>query len=105
MPVGFGAHGLPEDPVIGCGYQATYYGAAALGAAEDLALALGGSLQVMHVVEPPSNIYDTGEMPLNLPELDARIRAHADRALERARRPPERKAPSRGGHEPGRKAC
>ena len=43
VPVGFGAHGLPEHPVIGCGYQATDDGAAALGAAEELALALGGS--------------------------------------------------------------
>lgn len=81
VPVGFGAHGLPEHPVIGCGYQATDDGAAALGAAEELALALGGSLQVTQVVEPPSYLYDTGEMPLNLPELDARVRADADRAL------------------------
>jgi nucleotide-binding universal stress UspA family protein len=81
VPVGFGAHGLPEHPVIGCGYQATDDGAAALGAAEEFALALGGSLRVMQVVEPPSSLYDTGEMPLNLPELDARVRADADRAL------------------------
>jgi len=81
VPVGFGAHGLPEHPVIACGYQATDDGAAALGAAEELALALGGSLQVMHVVEPPSYLYDTGEMPLNMPELDAKTRADADRIL------------------------
>src|SRR5829696_4111921 len=35
VPVGFGAQGLPEHPVIGCGYEATDYGAAALGAAEE----------------------------------------------------------------------
>ena len=35
----------------------------------------------MQVVEPPSYLYDTGEMPLNMPELDARVRADADRAL------------------------
>ncbi len=82
VPVGFGAHGLPEHPVIGCGYQATDDGAAALGAAEELALALGGSLQVVHVAEPPSYLYDAGEMPLNMPELDSRMRADAERALD-----------------------
>jgi nucleotide-binding universal stress UspA family protein len=81
VPVGFGAHGLAEHPAIGCGFQATDDGAAALGAAEELALALGGSLQVVHVVEPPSYLYDTGEMPLNMPELDANMRANAGRAL------------------------
>src|SRR5688500_6797209 len=81
VPVGFQAHGLPEHPVIGCGYRATDDGAAALGAAEELALALGGSLEVTQVVEPPSYLFDTGEMPLNMPELDARTRADADRAL------------------------
>jgi nucleotide-binding universal stress UspA family protein len=81
VPVGFQGHGLPENPVIGCGFQATDDGAAALGAAEELALALGGSLQVTQVVEPPSHLYDTGEMPLNMPELDAKMRADADRAL------------------------
>ena len=35
----------------------------------------------MQVVEPPSYLYDTGEMPLNMPELDAKMRADADRAL------------------------
>ena len=81
VPVGFGARRLPAHPVIGCGYQPTDDGAAALGAAEGLALALGGSLQVTHVVEPPSYLYDSGEMPLNMPELDGRMRADADRAL------------------------
>ena len=81
VSVGFGARGLPEHPVIGCGYEATDDGAAALGAAEELALALGGSLQVTHVVEPPSYLYDSGEMPLNMPELDARMRAEAERVL------------------------
>jgi nucleotide-binding universal stress UspA family protein len=80
-PIGFAAHGLPEHPVVGCGYEATDEGMAALGAAEELALGLGGSLQVTQVVEPPSYLYDTGEMPLNMPELDARMRADADRAL------------------------
>ena len=81
VPVGFGARGLPEHPVIGCGYESSDEGAAALGAAEELALALGGSLQVTHVVEPPSYLYDSGEMPLNMPELDARMRADAERVL------------------------
>jgi nucleotide-binding universal stress UspA family protein len=81
VPVGFGGHGLPEHPVIGCGHLATDDGDAAIGAAEELAHALGGSLQVTHVVEPPSLLYDSGEVPLNLPELDARIRAEAERAM------------------------
>jgi nucleotide-binding universal stress UspA family protein len=81
VPVGFSARGLPEHPVIGCGYEESDEGRAALGAAEDLALALGGSLQVTHIVEPPSYLYDTGEMPLNMPELDARMRAQAERVL------------------------
>jgi nucleotide-binding universal stress UspA family protein len=81
VPVGFRERGLPENPVIGCAYQATDEGAAALGAAEELTLALAGSLRVMQVVEPPSYLYDTGEMPLNMPEIDAKIRADADRAL------------------------
>jgi nucleotide-binding universal stress UspA family protein len=81
VPIGFGAHGLPETPVIGCGYQTTDDGAVALGAAEELAVALGGSLQVMQVVEPLSLLYDAGELPLNMPEIDARMRADADRAL------------------------
>jgi len=80
-PVGFGARGLREHPVIGCGYEASEEGAAALGAAEELALALEGSLQVTHVIEPPSWIYDSGEMPLNMPELDARMRSEAERML------------------------
>ncbi len=81
VPRGFRSHGLPEDPVIGCGYQPTADGASALGAAEELALALDGSLRVMQVVEPPSHLYDTGEVPLNMPEIDARVRADAERAL------------------------
>jgi nucleotide-binding universal stress UspA family protein len=80
-PVGFGARGLPEHPVIGCGYEASDEGAAALGAAEELALALEGSLQVWHVIEPPSWLYDTAELPLNMPELDARMRSEAERML------------------------
>ena len=81
VPVGFRAHGLPASPVIGCAYQATEDGEAALAAAEELALALTGSLRVVQVVEPPSYLYDTGEMPLNMPEIDARVRADAERAL------------------------
>ena len=81
VPVGFGTRGLPQHPVIGCGYDATDDGAAALGAAEELAFALGGSLQVTYIVAPPSYLYDSGEMPLNMPELDARMRAEAERVL------------------------
>ena len=39
-------------------------GSAALGAAEELALALSASLQVMQVVEPLARLYDAAEMPL-----------------------------------------
>jgi nucleotide-binding universal stress UspA family protein len=81
VPRGFEAHGLPKHPVICCAYQPDADGAAALGAAEELALALSGSLRVVQVVAPPSYLYDAGEVPLNMPEIDARIRADAERAL------------------------
>jgi nucleotide-binding universal stress UspA family protein len=81
VPLGFEAHGLPPSPMIGCAYEPSEDGAAALGAAEELTLALSGSLRVMHVVEPPSYLYDSGEVPLNMPEIDARVRADAERAL------------------------
>jgi nucleotide-binding universal stress UspA family protein len=81
VPIGFRARGLPDNPVIGCAYQPTDDGEAALAAAEELALALEGSLRVVQVIEPPSYLYDTGEMPLNMPEIDAKIRADASRAL------------------------
>jgi nucleotide-binding universal stress UspA family protein len=81
VPLGFEAHGLPPNPVVGCAYEPSEDGAAALGAAEELTLALAGSLRVMQVVEPPSYLYDTGEVPLNMPEIDARVRADAERTL------------------------
>ena len=81
VPLGFEAHGLPPKPIIGCAYEPSEDGAAALGAAEELTLALSGSLRVMQVVEPPSYLYDTGEVPLNMPEIDARVRADAERTL------------------------
>ena len=81
VPLGFEAHGLRPNPIIGCAYDPSEDGAAALGAAEELTLALSGSLRVMHVVEPPSYLYDTGEVPLDMPETDARIRADAERTL------------------------
>jgi nucleotide-binding universal stress UspA family protein len=81
VPRGFVADGLPIHPVIGCAYQPTEEGAAALGAAEELTLALSGSLRVMQAVEPPSYLYDAGELPLNMPEIDARVRADAELAL------------------------
>ncbi|MDQ4025855.1 MAG: universal stress protein [Actinomycetota bacterium] len=81
VPLGFQAHGLPRNPAIGCAYQADDDGDTALAAAEELALALSGSLRVVQVVEPPSYLYDTGELPLNMPEIDARIRADAERRL------------------------
>jgi nucleotide-binding universal stress UspA family protein len=81
VPVGYRTRGTPERPVVGCAYQPTADGEASLGAAEELALALSASLRVMHVVEPLWRLYDPGEMPLNLPEIDASIRAGAKRTL------------------------
>jgi nucleotide-binding universal stress UspA family protein len=81
VPRGFEAHSVPTNPAICCAYQPDEDGATALGAAEELALALSGSLRVVQVVEPPSYLYDAGEVPLNMPEIDARVRADAERAL------------------------
>jgi nucleotide-binding universal stress UspA family protein len=81
VPHGFHAHGLPAYPVVGCAYRPDEDGEAALGVAEDLALALSGSLRVMQVVESPSSLYITADLPLNIPEIDARNRADAERAL------------------------
>src|SRR5829696_8011363 len=81
VPLGYRTHATPTHPVIGCAYRPTDAGAAALGAAEELALALSASLRVMHVIEPLARLYDTGEMPLNLPELNASIYADTERSL------------------------
>jgi nucleotide-binding universal stress UspA family protein len=82
VPAGYRTLVRPERLAIGCAYQPTEDGEASLGAAEELALALSASLEVMRVVEPLSRLYDIGEMPLNLPEIDASIRAGAKRALD-----------------------
>jgi nucleotide-binding universal stress UspA family protein len=81
VPLGYRTHTTPAHPVIGCAYRPTEDGAAALGAAEDIALALSGSLRVMQVIEPLARIYDGGEMPLNLPELNASMYADTERSL------------------------
>jgi nucleotide-binding universal stress UspA family protein len=80
-PNGYRAVLTPEHPVVGCAYRSTEDGEAALGAAEELALALEGSLRVMLVVEPMPHVYDAGEMPLNLPEMNASFRAEAEQSL------------------------
>ena len=64
VPLGYRAHATPSHPVVGCAYRPTEDGAASLGAAEELALALSGPLRVMQVIEPLARIYDSGEMPL-----------------------------------------
>ena len=51
------------------------------GAAEDLALALSASLRVMQVIEPLARLYDSGEMPFNVPEINASIYADTEREL------------------------
>jgi nucleotide-binding universal stress UspA family protein len=86
-PVAVVPSGCPTDAtaaglVVGCAYLPTEDGEASLGAAEEFALALRASLTVVQVVEPLSRLYDVGEMPLHLPEMDASIRAGAKRALD-----------------------
>jgi nucleotide-binding universal stress UspA family protein len=81
VPLGYRTHPRPAHPVVGCAYRPTEDGAAALGAAEELALALSASLRVMQVIEPLARIYDSGEMPLNLPEINAAIYADTERSL------------------------
>ena len=87
VPLGYRTHATSAHPVVGCAYRPTEDGAAALGAAEELALALSGSLRVMQVIEPLARLYDSGEMPLNFPEINASIYANTERTLiERAAR-------------------
>ena len=81
VPLGYRSHVTPAHPVIGCAYRPTEDGAAALGAAEELALALSASLRVMQVIEPLARLYDGGEMPLNLPDLNASMYADTERSL------------------------
>ena len=81
VPLGYRTHETPARPVVGCAYRATEDGAAALGAAEELALALSASLQVMQVVEPLARLYDAGEMPFDIPEINASIFTDTERTL------------------------
>jgi nucleotide-binding universal stress UspA family protein len=81
VPLGYRTHATPAHPVIGCAYRPTTDGAAALGAAEELALALSASLRVMQVIEPLAHLYDGGEMPFNLPEINASMYADTERSL------------------------
>jgi nucleotide-binding universal stress UspA family protein len=81
VPLGYRTHATSAHPVVGCAYRSTEDGAAALGAAEELALALSGSLRVMQVIEPLERLYDIGEMPLNLAEINASIYANTERIL------------------------
>ena len=81
VPLGYRAHATRSHPVVGCAYRPTEDGAAALGAAEELALALSGSLRVMQVIEPLARIYDSGEVPLNFAEINASIYSDSQRTL------------------------
>ena len=81
VPLGYEARPAPARPVVGCAYRPTEDGEAALGAAEDLALALSASLRVMQVIEPLARLYDSGEMPFNVPEINASIYADTEREL------------------------
>jgi nucleotide-binding universal stress UspA family protein len=81
VPSGYRDHATPTHPVVGCAYRPTEDGRAALGAAEELALALSAPLRVMQVIEPLARMYDGGEMPLNLPETDSSFYADTERSL------------------------
>jgi nucleotide-binding universal stress UspA family protein len=81
VPLGYATHGTPAHPVVGCAYQPTEDGAASLGAAEELALALSARLRVMQVLEPLAGLYGGGEMPVNVPEINASIFSDAERSL------------------------
>jgi nucleotide-binding universal stress UspA family protein len=81
VPDGYRKRGMPEQLAVGCAYRPTPDGDAALGAAEELALALTASLRVMHVVEPMPQVYDAGETSLDLREINASIRADAERTV------------------------
>jgi len=81
VPNGYRTRGMPDRLAVGCAFRATEDGNAALGAAEELALALSASLRVMHVVEPMPWVYDSGETSLDLREINASIRADAERAM------------------------
>jgi nucleotide-binding universal stress UspA family protein len=81
VPLGYRTHAARSRPVVGCAYRSTEDGAAALGAAEELALALSAPLRVMQVTEPLARMYDGGEMPLNLPEISASIFRETERNL------------------------
>jgi nucleotide-binding universal stress UspA family protein len=81
VPEGYRRRGMPEQLAVGCAYRPTAEGDAALGAAEELALALSASLRVMHVVEPMPQVYDAGETSLDLREINASIRADAEQTV------------------------
>jgi nucleotide-binding universal stress UspA family protein len=81
VPLGYRARPATSRPVVGCAYRPTDDGEAALGAAEDLALALSASLRVMQMTEPLARLYDSGEMPFNVPEINASIYADTEREL------------------------
>jgi nucleotide-binding universal stress UspA family protein len=81
VPLGYRARSTPVHLVVGCAYRPTEDGEASLAAAEELALALSASLRVAQVIEPPARIYDSGEIPLNFPEINASIYADTERVL------------------------
>jgi len=81
VPLGYRARPTQARPVVGCAYRPTEDGEASLAAAEDLALALSASLRVMQVIEPLARLYDSGEMPFNVPEINASIYADTEREL------------------------
>ena len=81
VPLGYRARSTPVHPVVGCAYRPTEDGEASLAAAEELALALSASLRVAQVIEPLARIYDSGEIPLNFPEINASIYADTERVL------------------------
>jgi nucleotide-binding universal stress UspA family protein len=81
VPEGYRTQGTRGPLAVGCAYRATLDGDASLGAAEELALELSASLQVMHVVEPMPQVYDAGETSLDLREINAVVRSEAERTM------------------------
>ena len=81
VPLGYRAQSTPVHPVVGCAYRPSEDGEASLAAAEELAIALSASLRVAQVIEPLARIYDSGEIPLDFPEINASIYADTERVL------------------------
>jgi nucleotide-binding universal stress UspA family protein len=105
VPLGYRTQTVRSRPVVGCAYRSTEDGEASLSAAEELALALSASLRVMHVIEPLARLYDSGEMPFDVPEINASIYADPSARLGgRATRRGAARSPARSPRPPAERA-